>query len=139
MCGERAREFLVAANFHRRPFCMLARRSCAGERENEGRICAPRFYGFALKPRYFATACFAIFSSEPNALLSCTARSASALRLSVTPDFFKPLMKSEYDMPSARTAALMRLIHNERKSRLRTRRSRNEYDSDLSSASFATR
>src|SRR5580698_4255587 len=77
------------------------------------------------RPSYFPTACFARFISEPKAARSDTARSASAFRLTVTPDFFRPFMKAEYERPSLRTAALIRLIHSERNSRLRTRRSRN--------------
>src|SRR5579871_1520366 len=89
--------------------------------------------------RYFPTACFAALSSEPNAAESETASSANALRLTVIPDFFRPFMKTEYVRPSLRTAALMRLIHKARKSRLRTRRSRYAYASECSRASFATR
>lgn len=37
----------------------------------------------------------AILASEPNAPLSETASSASALRLSLTPDFLRPFMKTE--------------------------------------------
>ena len=56
-----------------------------------------------------------------------------------TPLFFRPSMKREYESPSRRAAALMRLIHSARKSRLRTRRSRYAYASECRSASFATR
>ena len=50
-----------------------------------------------------------------------------------------PFIKRLYDSPFARAAALMRVIHSARNSRLRTRRSRNAYWPALMTACFAAR
>jgi len=55
---------------------------------------------------------------------SRTAMSARILRSSSTPASCRPCMNCEYDMPCWRAAALMRVIHRRRKSRLRFFRSR---------------
>src|SRR5438067_1254670 len=72
-----------------------------------------------------------------NACGSATAMSASTLRSSTMPDFFRPATSFEYDMPDIRAAALMRAIHRERKSRRRTRRLRADCIIARSTASTA--
>jgi hypothetical protein len=50
----------------------------------------------------------------PNAAMSCTARSARALRSISMPAVVRPSMKRLYDRPNPRAAALMRWIHSAR-------------------------
>src|SRR5258705_1263989 len=53
--------------------------------------------------------------------------SASTLRSTTIAAFLSPFMKTLYDKPCSRTAALMRVIHRLRKSRFLLRRSRYAY------------
>src|SRR5271157_3860922 len=80
---------------------------------------------------------FALATTAANAFGSRTAMSASILRLRVMFDFFIADTKRLYVVPFRRAAALMRAIHNLRRSRLRTRRSRVAYHRLFSMASLA--
>src|SRR6478752_8175199 len=74
-----------------------------------------------------------------NATLSMTAMSARTLRSTAISAFFKPFMNTLYVMPCSRAAALIRVIHNARKSRFLLRRSRYAYWPARMTASLATR
>src|SRR5690348_7598900 len=62
---------------------------------------------------------FAFSAIAPNALISCTAMSASTLRSIVMPALFRPLIRRLYERPNWRAAALIRTIHSARNWRLR--------------------
>ncbi len=49
---------------------------------------------------YAARLAFAFSASAPNAAMSCTAMSASTLRSTVMPAFFKPFIRRLYDRPN---------------------------------------
>src|SRR5215213_7948531 len=70
------------------------------------------------------TFALATSTSPAKAAGSVTARSARILRSTSIPAALRPEMKRLYVIPSARAAALIRWIHNLRKSLLRARRSR---------------
>src|SRR5689334_4343330 len=82
--------------------------------------------------------CYFVFATT--AAKACglrTAISASILRLSSIFAFLSADTSLLYVVPFKRAAALIRAIHNLRRSRLRTRRSRVAYHKLLSMASFA--
>ena len=88
---------------------------------------------------YFPAACFAVLSSEPNAAASETASSAERFTIQRHARLLQAVHEDRVREPLLAGGRVMRLIHRERKSRLRTRRSRYAYASECKSASLATR
>ena len=66
---------------------------------------------------YLFIASLAVFAKVANAAASDTAKSANILRLTSIPANFNPCINLLYDNPFIRAAALIRVIHNLRKSR----------------------
>ena len=66
---------------------------------------------------YLPSFALAASARAVKAAASLTAKSASILRLTSISANFKPCINCEYDKPFKRAAALIRVIHNLRKSR----------------------
>src|ERR1700752_401937 len=89
--------------------------------------------GISSRPKNY----FVFATTAANACGSRIAMSDSILRLRSIFAFFNAATSLLYVVPFRRAAALMRAIHNLRRSRLRTRRSRVAYQRLLSIASLA--